>query len=75
MKAEGWVNLDKYASFDPDVVHDLEAIRWPFDDNSRSDISVIHLLEHLGQDSIRSIAIVQELYRIAKPDAQIQINL
>ena len=51
MKAEAWVNLDKYASFSPDVVHDLEDIPWPFDDNSCNKISVIHMLKQFSQDS------------------------
>ena len=51
IKSEGWVNVDKYDSFDADAVHDLEVIPWPFDDNSCDEISLIHVLEHLGQDS------------------------
>lgn len=74
-KTDGWVNVDKYASFDPDVVHDLEVIPYPFDDNSCDEISLIHVLEHLGQDSNTFISIMQELYRISKPDAKIQINV
>ena len=74
-KPKGWVNVDKYASFSPDLVHDLEVIPWPFEESSCDEISLIHVLEHLGQDSDTFIAIMQELYRIAKAGAKIQVNV
>lgn len=72
---KGWVNVNKYANFSPDLVHDLEIIPWPFEESSYDEVNLIHVLEHLGHDSDTFVAIMQELYRIAKAGAKIQVNV
>jgi len=74
-KMKGWVNVDKYPVFEPDVLHDLEHVPWPFDDNSSSRIMLDHVLEHLAVMPDVFLAIMKELYRIAAPDTTIQINV
>lgn len=65
----GWTNLDCIALPGVDVVADLETCQTtplPFDDNSVDEIFSSHVLEH-----IRNILpLMQELWRVAKPDAR-----
>lgn len=44
---EGWINVDAYASCNPDVQHDLTKIPWPWEDNSIDFIVARHVFEHL----------------------------
>jgi len=56
------------------VRHDLETFPWPWDDDSIDEIRANHIMEHLGQDSDTFLKIMQEIYRICKPGARIEIN-
>ncbi|MDB4958614.1 MAG: SAM-dependent methyltransferase [Myxococcales bacterium] len=62
---EGWVNLDSARLPGVDLVVDLELAKLPFDDNSVSEISASHVLEHIHN----SLGLMQELHRVARPDA------
>lgn len=70
-RRDGFVNVDKFGT--PDVKHDLETFPWPWDDNSVCEILLVHVLEHLGQDSDTYLKVMQEMYRICAPDASIHI--
>src|SRR6516162_1537826 len=45
----GYINVDKFSN--PDLKHDLETFPWPWPDDSVSEILLIHVLEHLGQET------------------------
>ena len=62
----GWINLDSAALPEVDVVADLESGVLPFEDDSVTEIAASHLLEHIRN----SLGLMQELHRIAKPDAR-----
>ena len=68
---QGWVNVDKYGS--PDVVHDLEEFPWPWDDDAAQEVTLNHVLEHLGADTKTYLKIIQELYRVSAAGCRIQI--
>jgi SAM-dependent methyltransferase len=70
---EGFINVDKSTFFNPDIIHDLEITPWPFSNDSVDEIVLCHVLEHLGKDSNVFIKIMQELYRICKHNACIDI--
>jgi hypothetical protein len=72
-KLDGHVNVDKYGSFAPDVMWDLESFPWPFDDNSADEIVMRHSLEHMGASADVFFSIMKELYRISAPGAKILI--
>ncbi len=72
-KIDGYINVDKFG--DPDVQFDLETFPWPWGDSQISEIYLNHVLEHLGHQSEIFLSIVQEMYRICKPDALIVINV
>lgn len=67
----GYVNVDKYGN--PDVLHDLETFAWPWEDNIIKEIKMIHVLEHLGEDTKVFMEIINELYRVCMSNATIHI--
>ena len=67
---EGWINLDSFKLPGVDIVFDLEECgskKIPLDDNSIDEFFASHLLEHIKN----VLPFLQELYRIAKPNAKI----
>ena len=70
---DDWVNVDFYDDSKCDVIHDLEEFPWPWEDNSVSEIKIIHTLEHLGADWKVYIKILQEMYRVCEDDAEIMV--
>ena len=73
-KREGFVNIDKYATFEPDLVWDLEKTPYPFGAGSVTEIAATHVLEHLGQHTDTFLAIIKELYRVLAPGGKIDIK-
>ena len=70
-----WHNLttlDMYPECNPDVVHDLETLPYPFEDNSFDEIHAYEVLEHTGRQGDWRFFFAQwdEFYRILKPDGQ-----
>jgi predicted SAM-dependent methyltransferase len=72
---DGYLNVDKEASCNPDKVQDLEVFPWDFEDDSVDKISMYHVLEHLGETSTVYLKIIKELYRICKSGAVIDIKV
>ena len=71
---EGWVNLDMTALPGVDVVFNLDdcgTTPLPFDDDTFDIIEGIDLIEHIREP----LALMQELYRVAKPDAVCHFEL
>jgi len=61
----GYVNLDRQALPGVQVVHDLEQFPLPFDDSLFDEIIGIDLIEHIND----ALGLMQDLWRIATPDA------
>jgi hypothetical protein len=74
-KRAGYVNIDKYSTFTPDLVWDLERTPYPFEANSVTEIAAIHVLEHLGQSTDVFLAIIKELHRILARGGIIEIKV
>ena len=72
-KMAGFVNVDCFAACQPDLVVNLEETPWPWGDDSVDEIKLIHVLEHLGQDTATFLAIVKEMYRVCRDGARIEI--
>jgi len=66
---EGFINVDFIKRRGVDVVHNLENFPYPFKDNSVDYVMMDNSLEHL-EDTIR---VMEELHRICKPNAIIEI--
>jgi SAM-dependent methyltransferase len=64
---DGWVNVDSYELPGVDVVCDLDDHpKLPYDDNTVDEVYASHLIEHLW----RPLPLLEELWRITKPDAR-----
>jgi len=74
-RIEGFVNLDKFDTFNPDIVHDLEIFPYPFKDSSVDKIILSHVMEHIGQTPDMFNLIIKELYRICKNQAIMDITV
>jgi SAM-dependent methyltransferase len=61
----GYTNLDRQELPGVDVVHDLEVSPLPFPDDTFSEIIGVDLIEHITN----ALGLMQELWRIARPDA------
>ena len=69
-----WTNLDVAASPGVDIVYDLERaaeIRLPLEENTVDEFLLSHVLEHVSN----ALPMMQELYRVARPDAKAIIRL
>ena len=69
-KTEGWLNLDILPSPEVDIVCDLNQ-GIPLPDNSVTAVSARHLLEHLDDTA----KIMEEIWRVAKPEAVVSIKV
>lgn len=65
---EGYVNLD-IVDYGGNIIHDINRFPYPFPDNYFDEIYASHILEHLNNFHDT----VNELYRISKPGALIEV--
>lgn len=68
-----YINVDKFG--EPDICLDLETFPYPWENNSVAEIEMHHVLEHLGQQTEVYLKVIQELYRICKPEAKVHITV
>ena len=66
---KGFINVDFTEREGVDVVHNLETFPYPFEDNSIDYILMDNSLEHL-EDTLK---VMEELHRICKPNAIVEI--
>jgi len=66
----GWTNLD-VVDYGGNQIVDINRYPWPFPENHFDHILCSHILEHLNNFN----AAVTELYRVAKPDATIEVRV
>ncbi len=64
------VTLDMYEECKPDVLHDLDRIPYPFDDDTFDEVHAYEVLEHIGKqgDWISFFDHFAEIHRILKPN-------
>jgi ubiquinone/menaquinone biosynthesis C-methylase UbiE len=72
-RLDGYVNIDIQPRCLPDRVVDLEAIPWPFENNSVDEVVIEHVLEHIGASPDLHRQVIQELYRVCRNGALIKI--
>jgi len=68
---EGFVNLDWNRLNNPDVVHDLNKLPYPFSDNYFDYVEASHVLEHLDKPFL----VMEELHRILKNGGKLAIKV
>ena len=69
-KTPGAVGLDISADTEADIVHDLDSYPYPIADASFDQILLQDVLEHVAEP----IRLFEELHRIARPGARIQLR-
>lgn len=74
-RRDGFVNIDKFPTFAPDLLWDLEQTPWPFEANSVTEIAARHVLEHLGQAPDVFLAVIKEIHRVLVPRGTIEIKV
>jgi len=67
---EGWTNVDFNEAVKTDVCCDLSKIL-PFEDNTFDYVYISHVIEHFEKKEV--FKVMEELHRICKPDAIIDI--
>ncbi|MDQ3667674.1 MAG: class I SAM-dependent methyltransferase [Acidobacteriota bacterium] len=68
-KLSGSIGLDIVPLEGVDIVHNLEQYPYPFEDNTFEYIRLSHVIEHL-QSILKTM---EEIHRIARPDALVEI--
>ena len=66
---QAWTNLDITPDTNRDVVHDLNILPWPFEDDSFTEVQAIDVLEHLDD----ALGALVELHRICLDGAHVKI--
>jgi SAM-dependent methyltransferase len=69
-KTPGAVGLDISAETDADIVHNLDAFPYPIEDGSFDQILLQDVIEHVREP----IRVFEELHRISRPGARIQLR-
>jgi SAM-dependent methyltransferase len=69
-KTPGAVGLDISADTDADIVHNLDTFPYPIEDGSFDQILLQDVIEHV----LEPIKVFEELHRIARPGARIQLR-
>ena len=67
----GAVNVDCTARSEPDVVHDLDVVPWPFGDDRFERVYAFDVVEHLA-DVVKTL---EELHRVCRSGARIEITV
>lgn len=62
-KGAGWVNLDAHPYPGIQVVHDLDAVPWPFVDATFDHVQAIQVFEHVHNP----VGFMCETYRVLRP--------
>ena len=70
-KREGYTNIDICSLNNVDIVHDLEQIPYPFENDSADEIYMSHSLEHISMHKVQSV--LKECYRILQKDKHLII--
>jgi SAM-dependent methyltransferase len=70
---EDFLNVDAAPECEPDLVFDVETFPWPWDDDSVEAVRFIHSLEHMGAEPRVFLKLMQELYRVCRPGALVEI--
>jgi ubiquinone/menaquinone biosynthesis C-methylase UbiE len=69
---DGFVNIDSDPQCQPDYVMRLGADKFPFEDNTVSEVLAHHVFEHIGDGFFDFI---KDLYRVCKHEAIVDIHV
>lgn len=69
-RIEGYINVDRMAIEDVDVVHDLDALPLPFEDESVDEVLCQDILEH-----VEYIPLLKDIHRILKQGGVLRVRV
>jgi ubiquinone/menaquinone biosynthesis C-methylase UbiE len=72
---DGFINADKFPECSPDVLMDIEATPWVFETDQFSFLLMKHSLEHVGAEYGSFKKIIQEIYRVCRHEAAVEIHV
>jgi hypothetical protein len=72
---KGFVNVDQFPTYQPDLVFNLEETPWPWEDDSVIEVLFNQSLEHMGGEPRVFLNMMKELYRVCADGAVININV
>lgn len=62
------IGLDIVSTPSVDIVHNMEHFPYPFKSHSFDVITMIHSLEHVSRENQTNIKIIEEIYRLLRPN-------
>ncbi len=68
---DDYINADINSNLKADVHFDMDKDKWPFDDNFFDEVLAWHSIEH----SQNYLYVIEELWRVAAPDALVHIGV
>lgn len=70
-RIDGFSGVDRIKTDQTDVIHDMTQFPYPFDTDSAEEILLYNILEHLPN----LLPVMEELWRICRPDAILRISV
>jgi predicted SAM-dependent methyltransferase len=67
----GAVNLDVTSGTNPDIIHDLNQLPWPFPDNSFREVLAYDVIEHLEH----FMPAMEEIHRVCRDGAVVRVTV
>lgn len=85
---DGWETMDMSPAYHPDFQHDMTSFPWPFPDDTFDELRCWHVMEHMNPVTMHidwenksveyvntRIAVMNEMWRILKPDGMVNIEV
>jgi SAM-dependent methyltransferase len=69
-KSAGAIGVDMNIRSNADVIHNLDAFPYPFEDNTVDQVICHDVLEHVAD----FVGTMEEIWRISKPDTRIEVT-
>ena len=67
----GAINVDRTARTGPDIVHDLDALPWPFAEGQFTEVFAFDVIEHLAD----VVVAMEEIHRVCRDGARVEITV
>lgn len=70
-KKSGYINIDWNKLTEPDIIHNLDILPYPFEDSTFNEVEASHILEHLD----KPFMVMKELHRILKSGGKLIVKV
>ena len=74
-QSNDWVGIDILPFHGVDIIHDIEEQPFPLPDECCSVILASHILEHINPAKFGFINLMNELWRVMKPNGELMISV